>query len=192
MTVGELQRALGAAAGGGLTATVRRELVKARLVAEREAKRNATEQLSVRTGRLRGSIRGTLEEIDHWPALVLRAGGGAKDVGYARIQEFGGVVTAKGGGYLTIPLGRAMTKSGVLRQSARSTPGLFAIRSKAGNLLLVRKRGKGIEPMFLLRKSVTIQPHYYLRDAMRVVVERLPAGLAQAVAVDILPHGRGA
>jgi hypothetical protein len=45
--------------------------------------------------------------------------------------------------------------------------GLFVIRSKAGNLLLVKRKGGGIEPQWVLKDRVRIRGRHYLRDGMQ-------------------------
>ena len=58
---------------------------------ERQAKKNATEDPSVRTGRLRSSITGFVDAPMGTPRVVLRAGGSSsnQDVDYAKYVEFG-------------------------------------------------------------------------------------------------------
>ncbi|MFA5284162.1 MAG: hypothetical protein WC347_01065 [Smithellaceae bacterium] len=75
--------------------------------------------------------------------------GGTKTVKYAKIQDEGGIIKAKGK-YLTIPF------EGV-QGSARNFPDSFVIKSKAGTLLIVERKGKqGFRPLFTLKKQVTI------------------------------------
>lgn len=72
---------------------------------------------------------------------------------YSAIHERGGHIAGKRG-WLTIPLPGA--RKGI---SARNYPKgeLFPILSKAGNLLLAKKRGKsGIKPVFVLKRFVVI------------------------------------
>jgi phage gpG-like protein len=98
---------------------------------------------------------------------------------YARIHEFGGVITAKKG-YLPIPLNQvARDMQRRAGGSLRNVGGLSTIRSKKGNLLLGRfKRGKGkaygkgradngFEPLFVLKKSVRMPARPYMRPAFR-------------------------
>lgn len=130
--------------------------------AKRESKLLATTRLSVRTGKLRQSIySGTRIKRDTVEAFT-----GSK-VPYAAIQERGGVVRPRTARMLAIPLGAAKTKAGVNRQRPRDYTDLFIIKSKSGKLLLVRKNGDGIEPLFLLVHQSKIRPHWYLRDGMR-------------------------
>lgn len=102
----------------------------------------------------------------------------------AVIQEHGGTITANGrysvcgkGKMLAIPLGPAKTKAGFARGGPCDDPDLFMIKSKKGNLLLVKKTGKGpkagITPYFLLKRSVTIRPGLkFFATFARVVKER--------------------
>lgn len=80
-----------------LTKELGQILVKSALRMEREAKRNATVDPKVRTGRLRSSITGLVLMKQGEPRIVLRAGGrsirgssdGVADVDYAEKIELG-------------------------------------------------------------------------------------------------------
>lgn len=102
-------------------------------------------------------------------------------VRYARIQEKGGTIRPVAKQYLAIPISvqakrlsaRTSTAgSGTLLNSA--VP-MVVRRSKAGNLILfaTAKWGKGKhairmgEPMFVLKKSVTLKPRPYMAPAAR-------------------------
>jgi hypothetical protein len=44
---------------------------------------------------------------------------------------------------------------------------LFPVRSRKGNLLLVKRKGKrGIDPQFVLKRSVSVPPHPYVQPAV--------------------------
>jgi hypothetical protein len=75
-----------------------------------------------------------------------------KDVKYARIQDEGGIIKAKNIKYLTIPF------PGVKGTSDNYRGNSFVFKSKAGNLIIATKTGKGqkLKPLFLLKKQVTI------------------------------------
>ncbi|MEA3225733.1 MAG: hypothetical protein U9Q07_07255 [Planctomycetota bacterium] len=87
---------------------------------------------------------------------------------YASIHETGGEIKPRRRKFLAIPLPGARTKAGVTKGSmigvvkGQSQPslygvkGLFPIVSKKGNLLLVKKKGAGFVPLFVLKKSVAI------------------------------------
>ncbi len=178
-------------AGKALADLLRQELVRTALLLEADAKRTAGRVMRVRTGRLRNSIRArVVTEGTADPYIQLRATGR-----YAAMQEYGGTIRSKRpGGYLAIPLGPALTAAGVLRgefnRPLRGVKGLFFIQSKAGNKLLVRRRGKdGIVPLFVLRRSVTLRERRYLRDPMTRAHERLTRVLGPELAEAFIPGG---
>lgn len=77
---------------------------------------------------------------------------GKSAVVYARIQEEGGVVKAKRGVFLTIPF------PGV-KGVAANYPKAFLATTAGGQWLLAQQsgqKGRGVKPLFLLRKSVTL------------------------------------
>lgn len=110
----------------------------------------------------------------------------------AAIHEHGGTIKPVKANMLAIPLDAAKTPSGIARWSSPlEVPGLFAIKSKAGNVLLVRRtvekvkfhvdtlRGAGgryrrkglktvtaeqdaIEPLFVLKAQVEMPARKYL------------------------------
>jgi len=189
-------------AGQELRALLRRTLVKEAVRIEADAKRNATTKPRVRSGRLRNSIRvSVIDNEDGSPdgpvSLRVRAGGKGA-LRYAALQEYGGTVRSKRpGGYLAVPLGPAKTAAGVLRQEfarpLRTVPGLVCIRSKSGKLLLAREKGTGkkktLEPLFVLVRSVTIQPKRYLRNALSKSFDRLTRTLGPELAGAFIPAG---
>ena len=166
---------------------LRKELIIASLIAVKEAKLNATKSPKVRSGRLRSSIVSEVRKGAKGPEMALKAGSG-QGVRYAAQREYGGTITPVRSRYLTIPLDAALTGAGVARYpSARSVPGLFLIRSLAGNLLLVQKVPGGIQPMYVLKDSVTQRAQPYLRPALQVAFESLSPKLAAAVTTAVLP-----
>lgn len=104
----------------------------------------------------------------------------AADVPYARIQEYGGVVNAKPGGWLTVPLPAALDARGVARR-ARTYPNTFIQRSRRGNLLIFQKQGKEIVPLFVLRKQVRLPGIGYGRKGVREALPKLYQRIAMAV-----------
>lgn len=86
---------------------------------------------------------------------------------YAGPHHRGDVVKAKdkfkwlpGGPYLSIPL-PSISGNGTKSVTPRDFPGWFPFKSKAGNWLLGRTKGKGknatLDPLFVLEKSVKLQ-----------------------------------
>ena len=149
---------------------LRKEITRAALLGERAAKLLLTNQsLHVRSGRLRASVQSAVkEEGESWD-LFLRAGGGAKDVRYARIHELGGVIRPVNAKYLAIPLPIARTAAGVSRYaSPRQVPVPLAfVQSLKGQPMLVESGGKNAgRPWYLLRKSVRMPARPYLAPAL--------------------------
>lgn len=94
-------------------------------------------------------------------------------VAYADIHERGGVIKPKRGKYLTIPIGKSVTKAGQGKFSARDIMGGFTnydetavFKSKKGNLIYwgVRKLKKGVklDPLFVLVRQVKIPARNYM------------------------------
>ena len=91
--------------------------------------------------------------------------------------------------YLAIPIGEALTASGVPRyNSPRDVPGLSLITSLRGNLILVSQVGNMLEPFFLLKKQVEVPARVHpeeiikrrivqiakdYREALRTTLEKL-------------------
>lgn len=79
---------------------------------------------------------------------------------YARLQEEGGTVTAKGR-MLAIPVGQARTAAGVTRGNPRAWPesDTFVGKTPGGHLaIMLRNRDGSADPIFLLRRQVTVPP----------------------------------
>lgn len=107
------------------------------------------------------------------------------DVVYAPIQETGGKVEAKkaykgvpGGPYLNIPLPANKTPAGVTRMQAKEVfaSGGFLVRSGAGNWLVMLNG----QPMFVLKKEVTIPPRLGMEKAANDAVPTLLSRLKDA------------
>lgn len=131
----------------------------------------------VRTGHLRNSFGNRLSPFGvfivspyHNGAVVAQIGTTLK---YAPVVEEGAdIYPKKANGALAIPVGDALTPSGVPRFNWKQRgdipqqyPDLFMIKSKNGNPLLVRKVGQQIRPMFVLSKHVHIEGRYFLHKA---------------------------
>lgn len=105
-----------------------------------------------RTGNLSQKFFKAVAEVENGRALVC----GFAGVPYAAIQEFGGTVTAKKGKYLAIPVGPALTPSGVAKGPPRTFPNLRfqPMKGRPGGLL-VDPKGK---VYFVLKASVYVPP----------------------------------
>lgn len=174
---------LNAQGNGGLRQAITSQLNSIALRAQRETKLLVQSRLRRRTGRLINSVGGGVRT---GRGDVIEAFASASTE-YAAAQELGAVIRPKRGRYLTIPLSPVLTQAGVQRQSARSFAGLFVIRSRRGNLLLVRRTTSGIEPVFALVERVRLRPKHFLRDGMAKAASQAPplfrAALARAVEV---------
>lgn len=132
---------------------------------------NAT-RLSKRSGRamrsIKSSVRVTGNSLD---TLQGRIGG----IGYLRTHEFGAKITAKSAQYLTIPLPAALHANGTpIMRSARQWQNTFVIKSKKGNLLIVKKiPGGKLLPLYVLKKEVTIPPRLRMREHLQKKVPLL-------------------
>jgi len=173
-----------------LPGLLRLELLRAALFGEGEAKGLAGTVLKVRSGMLRRSIIG---KVDGDSRIILSAGDGQR-VRYAAIHEYGGTIRPKRGKYLAIPVGPALTSSGVARYaSPRDVPGLTFAQSRKGQPMLVQaqKAGRGKTGraagtvMFLLRRQVTIRARPFMGPAMKktaeALAERLPKVLVEVI-----------
>jgi hypothetical protein len=132
---------------------------------EAEAQQNIERQFSTRSGGLRRFGR------------KIKAGGDIGETGpqvpYGEIQEKGGTIKPKAKQWLTIPLDAALTPSGVKKKSAFEFADAFFLRTKGGSTLLVQRQGRGIQPLFLLVRSVTLPPRPYLEPALETALPTL-------------------
>ena len=122
--------------------------------------------LKARSGRLRNSITSEVSPNGNEATGLISTA-----VPYARIQEFGGTITARAAANLTIPLAAALGGNGEARFSARELIANPALGGFIGTF--VRKQilfGKGaggaITPLFKLQASVEIPPHSFFRSAL--------------------------
>lgn len=157
--------------------------------------RGAPGTIHTRSGKLADSLGSEVLSDVRATHLVQFVGGGLA-AKYAKVHEgppyFSGAITPKIAKHLAIPLGPEKTAAGVTRKrSPRDDPALFMIRSKAGNLLLVKRVGKGknsrIQPHWLLKKSVTVPPRLgfvrsfreFVRTEMPKYVQRIRLAIAE-------------
>lgn len=92
---------------------------------------------------------------------------------YARIQEFGGVINAKPGKFLPVPISNAArrVRAGTNTASLRQSPvPMRIIRTKTGKLLLVRDiggRAARTEVLFVLKRQVRMPARPYMGPIAR-------------------------
>ena len=181
MTIDEFTTGIRQAAEGRLARAIVGEASRMAMETEAQAKGLARSRLRVRSGNLGRSIVGAV--TDGWPmvGLSLKAGGGSKEVGYARLQEYGGTVRPKGHPFLAIPVGPALTSSGVPRfpLGPRSVPGLtfVPIRGGAMGLLVSKTRTKKAfgQVYYVLQRSSTVTGKRFMRDPWEQLEREAPA-----------------
>jgi hypothetical protein len=142
--------------------------------------------LDTRTGNLARSFFRRIERVGE--ALVGRVGVDRAKAIYGRVQELGGVIRPKRAKHLAIPVGAALTPSGVARFTAREfmeNPEAFGFRSAFTNervtALMGVRRNKSIEPVFALKDEVTIPAAGYLRKAFTSTRDQIVADLREGV-----------
>ena len=158
----------------------------------------ASESLSSRSGVLRDAVlregpkvgRNATEIVGR---VYIDTSGGRPKPPYARIQETGGIIRAKPGRWLAIPMNtvRGGTGGGRQGRGPRDYPGGFFIRSKTARggeaLYYVMSHGKGIIPLFKLVKQVKIPPRPVwaaTRRTLRPVVrQRMKTALRRALSI---------
>jgi len=137
--------------------------------------------LHVRSGRLRASMAHQVAQEGQ--DLVARIG---PHVVYARILELGGTITARNARNLTIPVGPALTPSGVPRYTARdliSNPSLGGFKRtffRNKKLYGVTRGGRAVV-VFVLKPSITIKEYRYMRSSLAEKAQEIIALIAAAV-----------
>jgi hypothetical protein len=126
--------------------------------------------LGVRTGTLRRALYSRVFVDANGLDAGVAVGADVKKAPQARVQEYGGTISAKGGGFLTIPVGPNLTGKGVMRVSASAfiaNPESLGfdhafVNPKKTAILGVRQDGS-VEAVFALKRSVTLPERSYLR-----------------------------
>jgi len=173
-------------------------MVKVHLSGPRTSKEGASVATLARgTGDLASAIKIKYVDLAHNPTALIGPG---RRIKYAGLQEFGGVVRAKGK-LLTIPLlaslqgaGRKRGAKRVARFSAhelKDDPGkggftrTFIRKSKAGNLIIFGEKGdKGSEsivPLFLLKDRVRVPARSYLSSTLKETESKVREMLQEEV-----------
>lgn len=180
-----------------LAAILQRKAIAFALMLEGDAKANATERPRSRTGLLRRSIAGTVQDTDTGITVQLSAGGrhGGRDVIYARVQELGDRIVPKTAKWLAIPDDSVKTAAGVARYpSPRNYPGklwFHVIEENRRAVLLERIGGRNVGRWWL-RKEANIKPKRYLARSVDANVPKLPTLLSDALRLSLAPSMQGA
>lgn len=91
----------------------------------------------------------------------------------AFIQETGGVIQARAGSWLTVPLPAAMTGTGALKAPARHWSNTFFQKSRRGNLILFQNKGDSIVPLFVLKRSIRLKATHWFSNAVDASADKL-------------------
>ncbi len=141
--------------------------------------------LQTRSAHLRRNITGKTFRDKLIYSIIGTGIFGKKGVKYASILEKGGTIRPKKAKALTIPLPGVKGK-------ASNFPDSFIIKSKAGNALIVQKKGKsGLKPLFVLKKSVKIPAFHWLSDSIKDMKPDLFRSLKPVELLKIMKQGRG-
>ena len=112
--------------------------------------------LNVGTAHLKRNVAFKVHSLGHITKTEVGTGvGTAKEVKYARIQEKGGVIKPKRAKMLTIPFRGVKGK-------ASNYPGAFIVKKKSGKMFIAKKKGRGLQPLFTLKKQVRIPARRWL------------------------------
>lgn len=123
------------------------------------ASRTTPTQLARRTGDLIRSWRVSMSETADTFEGRLAQDQRFRARVYGPTHEYGATIRAKNRRNLAIPLTEEARQAG----TPRRFNDLFLIRSRRGNILLVRRNGQQLEPMYKLQPSVTIPPRPHVR-----------------------------
>jgi len=135
--------------------------------------------LHIRSGDLQRSIRA--QPVERTARSVVGRVIAGQGLAYARIQEYGGTITAKNTEFLAIPLDAAKTDAGVARFAPRQAEGEGYKTFVAKSIIFGRRPGEDAVPLFLLRRSVKIPARPYMRPAMKDFQPRILRDIARAV-----------
>jgi len=147
-------------------------------VADDVARRNSgkwpggttSNSLSSRSGRTAAAIRSSPRVMGSTLNNVQGSVGGPF---YLRSHEFGAVIKPKRAKYLTIPLPAALNSNGTPKKArARQWDRTFLMTSKKGNLLICRKDGRRVVPLYVLKKQVRIPARLGFRSSLARQVPR--------------------
>lgn len=104
-----------------------------------------------------------------------------------KIHENGGVIRPVKAKYLTIPLPAALNSNGTPKKpSARAWQNTFVLRSKAGNLLIVQRRGTQLVPLYVLKSEVYIPPRLGMMATAQAGMTMLADSMTNAILKEMM------
>ena len=125
--------------------------------------------LSTRSGSLLASLQSGVRVAG---STFADTKGSLSGLEYLAIHEYGGTLVPRTSQYLTIPLPAALNSDGTpIHDNPRDWGNTFVQQSRAGNLLVFRRLGSGIEPLYALKTQVTIPARFGARQAAK---EQMP------------------
>ncbi len=138
--------------------------------------------LKRRTGDLARSIGFRIEKNKEGIESVIGSGASRKTARtvYANIHETGGTIRPKRARKLAIPIGAALTPSGVarftpaeLKNGSAGYDESFIAKSKAGSLIIYGKKDLKIIPLFILKDQAKIPAHKYMAITAEQVKDKV-------------------
>jgi hypothetical protein len=191
--VTRLQRAP-AAVQAGMTAGLRRGVI--RVHGDAVQRLRGGNPLRTRTGNLARALFWRVEQSAE--AIVGRVGYDRAKAIYGRIQELGGVITPKRAKHLTIPVGAALTGSGVPRFTARdllANPKAFGFRSAfvtpRHTAIVGVRADRSLEALFALKDRVELPARPVLGPALHDNEDQLRADIRAGVLQALRAAGLG-
>ena len=141
--------------------SVTRGVMRASQQVAGEVRKSIKAKLGQRTGALGRSFRATMfatkgDDI---------SGGAFSSLSYAQIQDEGGTIKPRTRQYLAVPISTKAKRTVGLWPRHWAKGVLFLIRSRAGKLLLVERKARGLQVHYLLTKSVSLRGKNYIGDA---------------------------
>lgn len=109
------------------------------------------------------------------------AAGVFSDLPYAGIHDQGGTILPRSVSRLAVPISNRARGTRGLWPRHWPRGSLFAIKSRAGNIILAEKVGAGIRPHYVLKPSVKITGRQYLKRASDIARPRVVALLGDRV-----------
>jgi len=142
--------------------------------------------LKVRSGLLRNSIGYNIDESTMTSVVGSGARTGMARVKYADIHAKGGTIRPKKAKYLAIPLPSIMQKSRALLRGnplgPRDFTNTFFYKTRTGTLILAQKKGRGIQNLFVMKKSVKIPRRDYVSATMDIMQREAGQVFAESLA----------
>lgn len=139
----------------------------AKLAKRHSGRATTPTKLATRTGKLMRELRrGGV--VTGGPRIKDVEGRITIDAPGARINEYGGTIRPREGNYVFVPLPAALKSDGTPKKlNPRQWSDTFIAESRNGNLLLFRRLGRKLEPLYALKPQVKIRPRLGLVKQMK-------------------------